>query len=52
MNNKYAAQKFIKEFFFVLEDLRIESSNQANIDYLMFNEILKEMGFVTNEEEQ
>ena len=36
-NEKYAAQKFIKEYFFALEELQIETSFQADIDYMMFN---------------
>ena len=34
---KYAAQKFIKEYFFALEDLEVETSFQSTIDYVMFN---------------
>lgn len=50
-NEKYAAQKFVKEYYYTLEYLELPSSHMANIDYMMFNEILKKLGFVTNEEE-
>ena len=50
-NEKYAAQKFIREYFFTLEDLQIETSFQSTIEYVVFNELLKKSGFVTNEEE-
>lgn len=50
-NERYAAQKFIKEYFFTLESLDIDTSFQATIEYVVFNELLKKLGFVTNEEE-
>ena len=50
-NEKYAAQKFIKEYFFALEELAIETSFQSTIDYVMFGEILKRLGFISNDEE-
>lgn len=45
-NEKYVAQKFIKEYYNVIENLNVPSSTQEKIDYMLFNEILKEMGFV------
>jgi hypothetical protein len=36
----------------MLEDLKLESSNNSTIDYMMFGELLKGLGFTTNEEEQ
>jgi hypothetical protein len=50
-NEKYVAQKFIKEYFGVMERLEVPSSAQARIEYVLFNEILKEMGFAGVEEE-
>lgn len=50
-NEKYVAQKFIKEYFNVIEKLSVPSSSQTKIEYVLFNEILKEMGFVGVEEE-
>ena len=50
-NEKYAAQKFLKEYFFILEQLEIDTSFNSTVDYLMFNELLKRMGFVNSEEE-
>lgn len=50
-NERYAAQKFIKEYFFTLENLEIDTSFQATIEYVVFNELLKKLGFVTNEDE-
>ena len=47
-NEKYAAQKFIREFFFTLEDLGIDPSLSATVEYVMFSELLKKMGFMTN----
>jgi hypothetical protein len=49
-NEKYVAQKFIKEYFNVIERLSVPSSSQTKIEYVLFNEILKEMGFVGIEE--
>jgi hypothetical protein len=40
------AQKFIKEYFSVIEKLNVPSSTHAQIEYMLFNEILKEMSFV------
>ena len=45
-NEKYAAQKFIREYFGVLEKLGINLSIHYQVDYLMFNNILKVMGFL------
>jgi hypothetical protein len=45
------AQKFIKEYFGVMERLSVPASSQAKIEYVLFNEILKEMGFAGVEEE-
>lgn len=50
-NEKYAAQKFIREFFFTLEDLKIDPSLSFTVEYMVFDELLKQMGFMTNEEE-
>ena len=50
-NEKYAAQKFLKEYFFILEQLEIDTSFNSTVDYLMFNELLKRMGFVNSEED-
>lgn len=36
-NEKYAAQKFIREYFSVLEMLEVGSSIHNKIDYMMFN---------------
>ena len=48
-NEKYAAQKFIKEFFFILDELEISPSSNSIVDYMMFNEILKNLGFVCSD---
>lgn len=45
-NEKYVAQKLIKEYFGVIEKLEVPSSGQSKIEYMMFGEIMKEMGFV------
>ena len=45
-NEKYVAQKFIKEYYSVIERLNVPSSTKDKIDYMLFNEILKDMGFV------
>ena len=50
-NEKYAAQRFIREYFSVLERLEINLSIHYKIDYIMFNEILKSMGFIKEDEE-
>lgn len=50
-NEKYVAQKFIKEYYVVIEGLNAPSSTSEKIDYMLFNEILKEMGFVQVDEE-
>ena len=50
-NEKYAAQKFIKEFFFILDELEINPSSNSIVDYMMFNEILKNLGFVCSDED-
>lgn len=50
-NEKYAAQKFIREYFNVLENLSINLSIHYKIDYIMFNEILKSMGFIKEDED-
>ena len=48
---KYVAQKFIKQYYAVIERLNVPSSTQIKIEYMLFNEILKEMGFVQVDEE-
>jgi hypothetical protein len=50
-NERYVAQKFIKEYYSVIERLNVPSSTSDKIDYMLFNEILKETGFVQVEEE-
>lgn len=45
------AQKFIKEYYGVIEGLNVPSSTRDKIDYMLFNEILKETGFVQVDEE-
>lgn len=50
-NERYAAQKFIKEFFFILEELELNPASNATIDYMMFNEILKNMGFACSDDD-
>lgn len=45
------AQKFIKEYYGVIERLNVPSSISDKIDYMLFNEILKETGFVQVDEE-
>lgn len=49
-NDKFVAQKFIKEYYYVLESMQIETSFQATIDYVMFSELIRSMGFILNEE--
>lgn len=36
-NEKYAAQKFIRQYFNVLEELNVSSSIHNQIQYIMFN---------------
>lgn len=36
-NEKYVAQKFIKEYYGVLERLNVPSSFSVKIDYMLFN---------------
>ena len=50
-NEKYVAQKFIKEYYGVIERNNVPSSTKEKIDYMLFNQILKEMGFVQVDEE-
>lgn len=46
-NEKYAAQKFIKEFFYILNVLQIEPANSNTVQYIMFNELLQSLGFIS-----
>lgn len=50
-NEKYVAQKFIKEYFGVIERLGVPTTSGSSMDYMLFNEVLKEMGFAGVEEE-
>jgi hypothetical protein len=36
-NEKYVAQKFIKEYYQVIENLNVPSSTRDKIDYMLFN---------------
>lgn len=36
-NEKYVAQKFIKQYYAVIERLNLPSSTQVKIEYMLFN---------------